>query len=729
MQQHSNKLQFAPACPTRPGWYEILVDMQDYPVVSAHSLLRLEIKSHPDRESSFYPFTVTKNGLHTFFHVSTSIIELSLHFSINTIVSTIVRPHIRKCSAAYAITSIIHIISKRDNQHGIDVSRIYRKSYARFRKHGYPGFLKRLLKEYHLADTYLISEEDIYQRWIAGNETGSLKKQSMTLKGMTFQPVISVIMATWRSNLRWLEAAIQSVESQSYPHWELCIADDASNDPDLTQFLQRMQAKGPRIKVIFRPQRGHISAAQNSALELANGDYVAFLDHDDLLAKDAILHIVETLQTKPRPRLLYSDEDKVDGLGRRVRPHFKSKWNYDLLLSQNYITHLMVVERKLVQDVGGFRVGLEGSQDHDLAIRIAEHLPANLIHHIPHILYHWRITEGSTALHAGAKSYTEDAGLKALQDHFVRIGQRNVQAIKGILPNTYRPTYPLPEPKPLVSLLIPTRDKLELLQPCIRSILNKTDYPDYEIVILDNGSVEPETHAFFNRICLESPNVRVLPYNFPFNYSAINNFGVKHARGSIIGLVNNDIEVISPGWLTEMTSHANRPDIGCVGAKLYFSDGTLQHAGVILGIGGVAGHSHKHFPGDAHGYFNRLKVPQNLSAVTGACLVVRKDVYEKVGGLDEENLKVAFNDVDFCLKVREAGYRNLWTPFAELYHHESKSRGHEDTPEKQARFEKEVLWMKKKWGSNLTNDPYYSPNLTLDQGDFSFKLTPFSVNS
>jgi GT2 family glycosyltransferase len=566
----------------------------------------------------------------------------------------------------------------------------------------------------------------IYQDWINKFEVLNQPTPNIvqvTLKNFSQHPLVSIILPTYNTPEVFLRACIDSVINQSYPNWELCIADDASSSAHIRPVLQEYVEKDHRIQVIYRKENGHISNASNSALSIARGEYVALMDHDDLLAEHALLHIVEALQTEPRPLFLYSDEDKVDGLGRRIHPHFKSKWNYDLLLSQNYITHLMVVERKLLQEAGGFRVGLEGSQDHDLAIRLAEYLPDNLIRHIPRVLYHWRITEGSTALHADAKSYTEDASIKALQDHFTRTSQQNVQVIRGILPNTYRPTYPLPTPKPLVSLLIPTRDKLELLQPCIRSILNKTDYPDYEIVILDNGSVEPETRIFFEEVWQESSNIRILPFPFPFNYSAINNFGVKHANGSVIGLINNDVEVISSDWLTEMVSHACRPGIGCVGAKLYFSDGSLQHAGVMLGIGGVAGHSHKYFPGDAHGYFSRLKVVQNLSAVTGACLVVRKEIYEEVGGLDEENLKVAFNDVDFCLKVREAGYRNLWTPFAELYHHESKSRGHEDTSEKQARFEKEVLWMKKKWGDTLMNDPYYNPNLTLEHEDFSLKLT------
>ena len=382
----------------------------------------------------------------------------------------------------------------------------------------------------------------------------------------------------------------------------------------------------------------------------------------------------------------------------------------------------MIADRQLVMEVNGFRAGVEGSQDHDLILRLTANLQKEQIVHIAKILYHWRIVDGSTALSADSKQYTSVAGIKTLQDYFISNGNLETKVTLGLSPNTYRIRYALPQPAPLVSLLIPTKDKLELLKPCIRSILDKTDYSNYEILIINNGSVEKDTLSFFESIQLENNRVKVIDYNYPFNYSAINNFAAEHAQGEVIGLINNDVEVINEDWLTELVSHACRPQVGCVGAKLYFSDGALQHAGVILGIGGVAGHSHKYFAQHAHGYFSRLEVVQNLSAVTGACLLVKKELYTLVGGLDEVNLKIAFNDVDFCLKVREAGYLNVWTPFAKLYHHESKSRGAEDTPEKQARFQQEVLWMQAKWGEKLKNDPYYNVNLTLDHEDFSLRL-------
>jgi GT2 family glycosyltransferase len=337
--------------------------------------------------------------------------------------------------------------------------------------------------------------------------------------------------------------------------------------------------------------------------------------------------------------------------------------------------------------------------------------------HIPHVLYHWRAVHGSTALAADEKDYTTAAGIKALEN-YARISNIDAEISKGYLANTYRVAYPIPDPEPLVSLIIPTRDQFEMLSRCISSIIEKTSYPNYEIVILDNQSEEKGTIDYFQTVEKEEA-VRVFHYDHPFNFSAINNYGVGKAKGDIIGFVNNDIEVISPNWLTEMVSHATRQKVGCVGAKLYYPDERIQHAGVILGIGGVAGHSHKYVHKSNPGYFSRLLLVQNLSAVTAACMVVRKSVFDQVGGFNESDLAVAFNDVDLCLRVKKAGYRNLWTPYAELFHHESVSRGSEDSPEKIERFKRETAYMKEQWGRALVDDPCYSPNLTLVTEDFS----------
>lgn len=578
--------------------------------------------------------------------------------------------------------------------------------------------MDRLVSLYN--ETFTLPSLD-YEEWIETVETPSLPDKGdvkVILETMQKPPLISVVMPVYNPEEVYLRACIDSVLEQSYPYWELCIADDKSPKEHVQRVLREYEAKDPRVKVVYRQQNGHISAASNSALQIAIGEFVALLDHDDALPEHALLFMAQTIHSQPNARILYSDEDKLNAKGERFEPHFKSDWNPDLFFSQNYVSHLGVYHHDLLKKISGFRLGVEGSQDQDLLLRCLPHVQADQIVHIPRVLYHWRTVEGSTALASGEKSYTTDAGIKALQDYFAT-RQPGVKVEAGRVPNTYRVCYPIPEPAPLVSLLIPTRDRRSLTETAVRSILEKSTYTNYEILILDNGSVEAETLEFFSQIQEEDHRVKVLAYDYPFNYSAINNFGARHAKGTIIGLINNDIEVINPEWLTEMVSHSLRPEIGCVGAKLYYPNDTLQHGGVILGIGGVANHSHKHFSRTHPGYFARLVCTQNYSAVTAACLLIRKEIFDAVEGLDEENLKVAFNDVDFCLKVREAGYRNLWTPYAELYHYESISRGIEDSPEKIARFTGEVDFMKAKWGTHLEIDPFYSQNLTKTKEDFS----------
>jgi len=563
---------------------------------------------------------------------------------------------------------------------------------------------------------------DAYHHWIETIESPSLpspKALASTLKEMRLNPLISIVMPVYNTTEEYLRACIESVFTQSYPHWELCIADDLSSAPHVRPILQEYASRDVRVHVVYRKQNGHISHASNSALEHASGEFVALLDHDDVLPVDALYFMARAINDNPDAMIFYSDEDKIDAMGRRFDPHFKSDWNPDLFFSQNYVSHLGVYRRNILNRIGGFRAGVEGSQDQDLLLRCLLHIRHDQIIHIPRVLYHWRMVEGSTALDSGEKIYTTEAGVKSIKDYFSEKGTEGMRVDVGVAPNTYRVQWPIQDPAPLVSLLIPTRDRKSITEVAVCSILEKTTYLNYEIILLDNGSVEAETLEWFTAIQCADERVRVIRYDHPFNYSAINNFGVKHARGSLIGLINNDVEVISPDWLTEMVSHALRKDIGCVGAKLYYSNGSIQHGGVVLGLGGVAGHSHKHYGKDQPGYFFRLKLIQNLSAVTAACLIVRKEVYQEVGGLNETDLAVAFNDVDFCLKVRQAGYRNLWTPYAELYHHESVSRGAEDTPEKVERFRKEVQFMKSKWGRTLMEDPYYNPNLTKDREDFS----------
>jgi glycosyltransferase involved in cell wall biosynthesis len=562
-----------------------------------------------------------------------------------------------------------------------------------------------------------------YEEWIKVYDTLSpetLASQRERAARLAQPPRFSIVAPVFNTPERWLRRMIDSVREQTYPHWELCLADDASTEPHVHRILAEAAAADPRIRVASRTTNGHISAASNSALELATGEFVGLLDHDDELAPHALHEVSLVIARRPAADLIYSDEDKIDEDGRRFEPYFKPDWNPDLFLGQNYLSHFSVYRKALVREVGGFRVGYEGSQDWDLALRVTARSAADRIVHIPKVLYHWRAIAGSTALELSEKSYPVEAARRALTDHFAAAGiAARLEPVPG---GHWRVVYPVPQPPPLVSIIIPTRNGLEHLRRCVESIRAHTDYPRYEIIIVDNGSDDPATLAWLQQTA--SDMIRVLPYPGPFNYSAINNTAVRAARGEIVALLNNDLEVITPGWLTEMVAHTCREGIGCVGAMLYFPNDHIQHAGVVLGVGGVAGHAFRDFPRGTEGVFNRARLVQEFSAVTAACLVVRRSIYLSVGGLDETDLAIAFNDIDFCLKVRRAGFRNLWTPFAELYHHESASRGADDTPEKRTRFDREVEVMLRRWGSELGADPAYNPNLTLERNDFSLAIPP-----
>ncbi len=564
------------------------------------------------------------------------------------------------------------------------------------------------------------SDPSSYVRWIEEQERTAVptqEQQQALMAGWQWHPTFSVLVPTFDTDEAHLRACLESVAAQSYPHWELCIADDASSLPHVRRLLEEFQGRDSRVRVAFRDGNGHIAAASNTALELATGDFVALLDHDDVLAPHALFAFAAALQRNPDAQIVYSDEDKLDAAGRRCEPFFKPDFSPDLLYSQNYVCHLGAYRRALVDEVGGFRPGFEGSQDYDLLLRCVARLPSpTQVVHVPQVLYHWRRHEGSTAADHGRKDYAACAALRALAEHFDTADSG--VTVETLEPGLYRPRWPLPEPKPMVSLIVPTRDGGEVLEACLDALLRRTHYDPLEVLVVDNGSTCPRTLACLSSL-RDDPRVRVLRYDQPFNFSAINNFAVEHANGTVIGLINDDVEAVNDGWLEEMVSHAVRPDIACVGAKLYYPDGRLQHAGVVLGIGGVAGHSHKYLPGDSSGYFSRLRIVHNVAAVTGAALVVRKAVYQHVGGLDAQHLKVAFNDVDFCLKCLQAGYRNLWTPFAELVHHESKTRGEDTSPEKRARFQQECKIMRQRWGALLDNDPYYNPNLSLNREDYS----------
>ncbi len=535
-------------------------------------------------------------------------------------------------------------------------------------------------------------------------------------------PLISVLLPVCNPPEKWLVRAIESVRAQTCAHWELCIADDASTQPHVRAVLERYARDDARIKVVYRHQNGHISAASNSALGIASGGFCALMDHDDELAPHALGCMAEALLAHPDAELLYSDEDKIDETGHRFDPHFKPDWNPDLLTSQNYISHLALIRTSTMHTVGGFRSGFEGAQDWDLFLRVTERATGAQIHHLPRVLYHWRAVEGSTAMQLQEKGYAVEAARKALEEHFARTGQKS--SLRPVVGGHWHVRRPRPEPAPLVTLVIPTRNRRDLLVPCVEGIFAKTAYPNFELLIADNDSDDPALLDFYERMKSRG-KFNVLACPGPFNYSAINNCAVQHARGDLVGLLNNDLETMHPEWLDEMVGHAVRPEIGCVGAKLYYPDMSIQHAGVITGLGGVAGHAFKGFAREEPGTPQfRPHLVQNISAVTAACLVIRKSVYLEAGGFDEADLAVAFNDVDFCLKVERLGLRNLFTPFAELFHHESASRGAEDSPEKVRRFQAEIDTIKQRWGDRLLNDPAYNPNLTLGAEDFGLANPP-----
>jgi len=611
----------------------------------------------------------------------------------------------------------------------IPLDQIPRNSLLRFeyRKEGqrkWTLFAEEDFAKYPVSHFATQSEENNnYRKWLEKYQDlvhVPEAKAKERIQNLPSKPLISILVPVFNPPLEYLKEAVESVQAQYYDNWELCIADDASTHEEIRPYLKSIAAKDPRIHCVFRSENGHISHASNSALELASGQYTTLLDHDDCLPPDALLRLAEAIENHPGARVFYSDEDKIDEAGNRFDPYFKPGWNPFLLEGQNYFCHLTCLQTLLLREVGGFTPGTEGSQDWDLFLRATDATKDSEVVNIPYILNHWRAIQGSTALDLLEKDYIRQSSLKAMQSHVER---KELPATVVPAPHGHwRLKLSAPDEQPSVSLIIPTRDNVQLLKNCITSIRNLTTYQNYQIVVVDNGSEEAETLDYFEE--LENSGDRVLRYNQPFNFSALNNFAVKHCNSDLVAFVNNDITAIHADWLEEMVCQALRPGVGAVGAKLYFPEDCLQHGGIILGINGVAGHCFKYSARGEPGQRNRLNLVQQYCAVTAACMLMRRSIFEEVDGFNEKELAVAFNDVDLCLRIEERGYRNVWTPNAYLYHHESLSRGDDNRSEKKQRVDSEVDYMKKRWGALLRQDPTYNPNLTLDFEDFSLAWPP-----
>lgn len=525
----------------------------------------------------------------------------------------------------------------------------------------------------------------------------------------------SILVPLYNTPEKFLREMIQSVQKQTYENWELCMADGSDEaHGDVEKICMEYALADSRVRYKKLPKNLGISGNTNACIEMVTGDYIALFDHDDWLHPSALYYVMQEICDK-NADFIYTDEVHFhDAPADAFSPHYKPDYAPDNLRANNYICHFSVFSRQLQEKAGIFRSEFDGSQDYDMVLRLTEQ--AEKIVHIPKILYYWRAHKGSVADSIGAKPYVIEAGRKAVQEHLNRVGLKGT--VSNAVPCIYRIQYELTA-QPLISILIPNMDHIPDLKKCIDSIQEKTTYPNWEIIIIENNSKEKATFRYYRRI--QSERIRVVTWDGSFNYSAINNFGAQYAKGEYLLLLNNDIEIITPDWLQEMLMFAQRPDVGAVGAKLYYPDNTIQHGGVILGIGGVAGHSHNNFDRNNLGYMCRLAYAQNLSAVTAACLMLRRTVWEEIGGLDE-GFRVAFNDVDLCMRIRKAGYLIVWTPFAEMYHYESKSRGTDDTPEKAKRFADEVQRFQERWAAELeAGDPYYNPNLTLDRADFSLR--------
>ena len=578
------------------------------------------------------------------------------------------------------------------------------------KKRGITGLLD------HVKDNYFTDEEQ-YQRWLKKKRPSAWELHRQSKRTFDYEPLISIVIPLYNTPQEYLRKLLQSITAQSYGKFELCLA-DGSTKKGPAAFVKKFYGNDPRIRLKHLKLNAGISENTNEAIRMAAGEFLMFADHDDFLEPDALYEMVRALNENRELDLIYTDEDLCDEKGECFfAPRMKPDFNPDFLRSINYICHLVLVRKSLAEEVGLLRKQCDGAQDYDFLLRCIE--KTDRVYHIPKVLYHWRVSETSTAGNQDSKTYAIDAGKLALTEHYARLGYEAEVEYTGIF-IMYRMRLKL-KSQPLVTILIPNKDQVETLANFLSSIYEKTDYPYFEILVVENNSEKEETFAYYEKMKQEHENFHVVTYQGGFNYSAINNFGVRHAKGEYLLFLNNDTEVISPFWIREMLGFCQREDTAAVGAKLFYPDGLVQHCGVVVGIANYAGHVQNFKTRRDNGYFGRLRAVQDISAVTAACMLVKRSVFEEIGGFDE-SFEVAFNDVDLCLRIRETGKLIVQDPNVELYHYESKSRGYENTPEKLARFKGEVIRFRKRWKAFLEKgDPYYSPNLTLMNGECTLR--------
>ena len=585
-----------------------------------------------------------------------------------------------------------------------------------WKKHGLKAlFLKSKHKLQGLDNDY------DYKEWYDLTKPTDEELKRQKEEPLPVRPYLSVVIPAWKTPEKYLREMMDSILNQTYDNWEVCVANGSPKGEGalVEKVMKWYGSRDSRFRYKNLGDNLGIADNTNEAIAMAKGDYIVLADHDDTLPEHALYEMAKAMGEHPECDLFYSDEDKLDMDGGALfDPHFKPDFNPDLLTSVNYICHLLGVKRELLEQVGGFRQEFDGAQDYDFIFRCTE--AAKGIWHIPKVLYHWRCHQGSTASNPESKLYAFEAGARAIMAHYERCGIKAEKVEKGVDYGIYH-TYFSVENNPLVSVLIPNKDHRADLDLCIRSILSKATYKNLEFVIIENNSTEKETFAYYQEIQRELPNVRVVIWDGKFNYSAINNFGASHATGEYLLFLNNDTELIEPRLFEEMLGFCQRTDVGAVGARLLYQDDTIQHAGVVVGFGGIAGHTFIGLHQAENSYFHRAMCGQDYSAVTAACMMTKASVFNQIGGFSEE-LAVAFNDIDYCMKVRKAGFLVVYAPYALMYHYESKSRGLEDTPEKVARFNREIGIFARRWPDILAQgDPYYNPNLTLRKSNFALR--------